>query len=157
VTKHLDHILDRIHRDEAINAPDEVIRSAKGLFRTRPQEAKTSVFKRLVASLQAELTPGQVAFGERSAGASQARQLLFDAGENAIDLRVNSTGSAIGIRGQILGDTTGTSVELSGPTNAVSAVDNAYGFEFADVQPGEYTLVIDAPDHQIVIEGLQLQ
>jgi len=158
VNNNLDHILDRIRNDHAVDAPDEVIRQAKGLFRTRPQEAKVSVFKRLVASLQAELAPNRAAFGERSGGAGQARQLLFEAGDNAIDLRVSGTGNTLSLRGQILGDgIEGAGVELSGPTTKACAVDESLGFEFAGIHPGEYTLVINTSDTQIVMEDLQLQ
>ena len=158
MNNHLDHILNRIHNDHAVDAPDEVVRQAKGLFRTRPGKATASVFKRLVASLQADLMPNRPAFGERSAGTGQSRQLLFEAGDNAIDLRVSRTGSTVGLKGQILGDdVVGASVDLTGPMTKASAVDNAFGFEFAGIQPGEYTLVISTTDTEIVLEDLQLQ
>jgi len=158
VNNNLDHILDRISRDNAVDAPEEVIRYAKGLFRTRPREATASVFKRLVASLQAELTPARAAFGERSAGTGQARQLLFEAGDHAIDLRVSTIAGGLSLRGQILGDELeGASVDLTGPTIQTVPVDESFGFEFAGIHPGEYTLVINTSDTQIVLEDLRLQ
>ena len=52
-----------------------------------------------------DLSPNKAAFGERSASATQVRQMLFGAGENSIDLRIieNEKG-LLTMHGQILGE-----------------------------------------------------
>ena len=125
---------------------------AKNLFRTRA--AEPSILQRIVAVLKADLAPNRAAFGERSAAGGAARQMLFDSGENAIDLRVTAVENGFDIRGQLLGGGfDGGSVQIG---DAVSAIDEMGGFRFESIAAGEYSMTVRGETSEIAIEGLKL-
>src|SRR5689334_9706084 len=102
--KNLQNIINLMERDDSIDAPADSIRWASNLFRTRAAEPKASLIQKLVAVFQMEIAPNRPAFGERSASASTARQVLYRAGDNAIDLRIEAAKTGFTVRGQILGE-----------------------------------------------------
>ena len=149
----LEHIISRMQSDRSVDAPADVLKYAKNLFRTRA--AEPSLLKRIVAVLKVDLAPNRAAFGERSAAGGAARQMLFDSGENAIDLRVTAADGGFEIRGQVLGGGFDDGTVLIG--NASSAIDKMGGFRFEAVAAGEYVLTVRGETSEIVIEGLILK
>src|SRR5688572_20874730 len=131
--KNLKKITELMRRDDSVDAPADSIRWASNLFRTRIAEAKPSIVRKLAAVLQIEIAPNKAAFGERSATASQVRQMLFQADENAIDLRIEPSETGFSVSGQILGEGfANASVTLSGETRGYKAAANEmseFGFE----------------------------
>lgn len=140
--------------DTAIDAPADLTQFAKGLYQTRVVESSPSLIQRIAAVLSVDLAPGRAAFGERSATGGTARQMLFEAGENAIDLRVTAKGKGFDIRGQILGDgfENGT-VEMAG---LKADIDANGGFVFNGIKTGEYSLTARAGAQEIFIEKMIL-
>jgi hypothetical protein len=154
----LEHIMYRMQTDGALDAPADAITFAKNLYRTRMTRPAATVVERIMAVLKVDLAPNRAAFGERSAGEGQDRQMLFDSGEAAIDLRVRATDKGFNIRGQVLG--TGFEngkIELLGPaTTARGSISKDSQFELADVPAGDYSMSIKADDKEIFIGQLVL-
>ncbi len=148
----LEHIISRMQSDRSVDAPADALKYARDLFRTRA--AEPSLLQRLVAVLKVDLAPNRAAFGERSAGGGAARQMLFDSGENALDLCVTAADDGFDIRGQVLGGGfDGGSVQIG---DSVSAIDEMGGFRFEAVAAGEYAMTVRGETSEIVIEGLKL-
>ena len=86
----LEEIINLMMKDDSADAPEDAVKWSKNLFRTRAAaEPKKSLVQKVLAILQMDLAPNKAAFGERSAGTAQERQMLFQAGEsNAVDLRI---------------------------------------------------------------------
>jgi hypothetical protein len=154
----LEHIIRRMAADRSEDAPADAIRYASNLFRSRATQARPSVLRKVLAALHVDLAPNKAAFGERSASGVQARQMLFDAGDNAIDLRVNVEGQKFHIRGQVLGSgIDGGEVELSHDgINVRAKIDENGGFTFAGLTAGEYSLTIQSSETELVIEKFTL-
>jgi hypothetical protein len=157
--KRLEHIIRRMTQDTSVDAPVDSRLYVKNLFRTRAVEPKTSAIRRLVAAITMELSPDRAAFGERSGSASATRQMLFEAGEAAVDLRIETAGIAFNIRGQILGDGFAVAeATLAGNGISISAtLDEIGGFRFTGVKAGEYNLTVTSSTDEIFIESLRLQ
>ena len=155
----MEHILRRMLDDKSVDAPADALKYAKDLFRSRAIERQPSAIRRLVAALSMDLAPNKPAFGERSGSAGQARQMLFEAGDAAVDLRITRTGNKYSIRGQVLGsDFAGAAAVLAaGSVRTEATLDDLSGFEFASVKKGEYALTLTAADAEIVIETLAIR
>jgi hypothetical protein len=109
--------------------------------------------------MQVDLAPNRAAFGERSATGSQGRQMLFDSGENAVDLRVTAVDGKFDMRGQILGDGfTNSGIEISNDKTSIRArTDEMSGFKISALPAGEYSLTVKGIDTEIFIEQLILK
>ena len=145
--------------DKAIDAPADVIKYAKDLYRTRVAEPRMSIVHRILAAVKMDLSPDRAAFGERSATGGQARQILLDAGQNAIDLRVMGSGKKFDLRGQVLGGGFENGViEISGPDSTHQAdLDAASEFELSGIPAGEYSLAIRNETAEIFVERIILK
>ena len=154
----LDHIIRRMAGDRSENAPADAIKYAKDLYRTRLAQTQPSMLRRILAVLQADLAPNKAAFGERSVAGGQARQMLFGAGDNAIDLRIKTSGEKFHIRGLILGSGfDGGEAKLTGADLSISSqIDANGGFTFAGLESGEYSLTIQSKEIEISIEKFTL-
>ena len=138
--------------DTATDAPADVLKYTKNLFRTRAIEPKVSAVRRVLAMIKMDLAPNRAAFGERSAAGAQARQMLFDAGDNAIDLRVTATENGFDVRGQVLGGGFENGTAVLAGSNAT--IDELGGFRFDGVAAGEYSLVLSNGTDEIAIEQI---
>jgi len=150
----LEHIIRRMQSDTAVDAPADSISYAKNLFRSRMTEPAKSVFERIMAVLSLDLAPDRAAFGERSTGEGQARQLLFNAGENAVDLRLKATDHGYEIRGQILGTgfENGTiDIVRSDSLSFTAAASDTSEFKATDIPAGEYALTVRGSEREIFI------
>ncbi len=140
--------------DKSSDAPQNAINWSKNIFRTRAASPKKSFVEKVFAVLQMDLSPNKAVFGERSASASNARQMLFEAGENSIDLRIKETGKGLEIHGQILGkgfaNATVKLGEFETKANEMSE------FKFTSVSNGKYDLNLQSGEREIVIEALDL-
>lgn len=148
-------IIRLMQHDESTDAPQDAIRWSKNIFRTRAAEPKKSFVHKLLAVLQMDLSPNKAAFGERSAGASAERQMLFEAGENGIDLRIKESENGFALKGQILGENFANSTVKLGDfetkTNELSE------FSFTDVPNGKYDLTLQSGETEITIENLEIK
>ncbi len=145
--------------DNSVDAPPDSLRYAKNLFRARAAEPKITVLERIAAVLRVDLAPGRVALGERSASSGQARQMLFESGSSAIDLRVTKTAKNFDIRGQILGGGfEKAAIELRCENETVATVaDEMSEFKLTGLPAGNYSLSIVSGDREIFVEKLTLQ
>lgn len=150
-----EQILRLMQRDDSADAPQDQLKWAKNLFAARSAVKSSSLVKRVMAVLQIDLSPGKAAFGERSAGAGQARQMLFDAGENSVDLRVKGVKGGFDIHGQILGDNLAGGEAKIG--DAAVEISETGEFRFKGLAAGTYTLTATGAETEITIEGLELK
>jgi len=151
----LEHIISRMQADRSVDAPADALKYVKNLFKTRAPEP--SLMTRIVAVLKVDLAPNRAAFGERSGG-GEARQMLFESGDNAVDIRIAVVDGGFDIRGQILGDgfaSGDAGVENSGFSTS-SVIDDIGGFRLSSIPAGEYSLTLRDGKSEIVIEGLKL-
>jgi hypothetical protein len=157
--KKLQNIIDLMQRDDSIDAPADSVRWASNLFRTRAAEPKTSIVKKLAAILQMEIAPNKPAFGERSASASQVRQMLFRADENAIDLRIEPVKKGFSLRGQILGEGfENAKVTVSDDTHTFETnASETSEFHFDNVPAGRYELVIRGNGVEISLKAIDIE
>ncbi len=145
--------------DRSADAPANSLKYARDLFRSRVAEPKASVVTRVLAALQMDLAPNRAAFGERSASGAGARQMLFDAGDNAVDLRIAPGKKGFDIRGQILGDGFKSGeVEISNDEITFKTkIADASGFNLKGVSAGQYGLTVRGNGLEIFIEKLILE
>ena len=151
----LEEIVNLMQRDESIDAPLDAIKWSKNLFRTRAAEPKKSLVQKVLAVLQMDLAPNKAAFGERSASAAQERQMLFEAGENGIDLRIRETEKGFAVKGQMLGENfAGCAVRLG---DLEAKANDLSEFSFANVPAGKYDLTLVSDETEITIENLEIK
>lgn len=135
------------------DAPAAWQQAAIALWAQHTQPATPGLRDRLaqaLAPLRASLRfdsaalPG-LALGMRSAS-TDARQLLFGAGEHDIDLRLSVEGESHRLAGQVLGPQASGSVELAAADGAAplrtATLDELGGFELAELPPGRYVLTL---------------
>ena len=156
--KILEQIIQRMQSDRAVDAPADALRYANNLYRTRLAEPKQSIIQRVIAVMKMDLAPNRAAFGERSAAGGQARQMLFESADNAVDLRITAAANGFDLRGQVLGDGfEQAEIVLSDGNNSVIAqVDDTGTFRLASISPGEYNLSIKGISSEIFIQSLTL-
>lgn len=141
--------------DRSEDAPQDAVKWAKNIFRAPAVESKRSFAQKVLAVLQMDLSPDKAAFGERSASAAEARQMLFGAGENSIDLRITKTEKdLLTIRGQILGEGFANSTVKLGEYE--TEANDLSEFKFTEIPAGNYDLIFQTDDAEIVIEDLNL-
>ena len=144
--------------DRTPDAPADTIKWAKDHFRTRVAEQPAGLLQRIKAAVTVNIAPGELAFGERSGNAGQARQMLFEAGENAIDLRITAIEDKFDVRGQILGvGFENAEIRLSGAANYTARADDMATFIFTDVAAGDYDVTVSGTRTEIVVEELTLR
>lgn len=152
--KTVEKIIYLMQTDRSVDAPQDAINWSKNIFRTRAIEPKKSFVEKIRAVLQMDLSPDKAVFGERSASSSQARQMLFEAGENSVDLRIKETKKGLEIHGQILGKGFENAKvkfgEFETETNELSE------FKFSGISNGKYDLNLKSGEKEIVIENLDL-
>lgn len=146
--------------DDAEAAPQSAVAYAINLFRQRAARTvpEPSRLRRVLAALSfdsAGLTP---AFGLRS-GATAARQLLYSAGENDLDVRVAATPEgAFVLSGQLLGPCGAGRVELVGADDSAEApLDERCEFVLPPVAAGTYTLRVSLAGAALEVPELELR
>ena len=154
----LNKITNLMQTDDSADAPADAIQWSKNLFRARAVQPKESFVQKVLAVLQMDLSPNKAVFGERSASVSQARQMLFTAGDNQIDLRISPVNKGFKVAGQILGEGfAGTEVKIFNENKKFTAKSNDLGeFAFEKISKGTYTLSIIFKDKEIVLENIEI-
>ncbi len=154
----IEKIIRLMQSDESTDAPADAIRWSKNLFRARSLEPQTSFARKVLAVLQTDLSPNRAAFGERSASVSAARQMLFSADENAVDLRISNTGKKLEMRGQILGEGFARcAIKLTGENASFETrADELSEFSFSEIPSGRYDLILRSGESEILVKSLEL-
>lgn len=151
--ENLKRIIHLMQTDDSADAPEHAVKWSKDIFRTRAAEPRRSMAERLTAVLKIDLVPGKTVFGERSATA-EARQMFFEAGRHAVDLRISGSASGSDVKGQILGDGFGNcTVKFGG--QSVRANEQSE-FELKGIAKGTYDLVLGTDELEILIEGIEI-
>ena len=149
----IEKIIHLIQTDDAADAPSDAVKWAKNIFRARVAQSKRSLVQKVLAVLRVDLSGGQTAFGERSS-ALQSRQMFFQAGENAIDLRIAKTDAGLNLQGQILGEGFADCVVRLGEFETIA---NELGeFGFAKIPSGKYDLTLLTAEREITAANLEL-
>lgn len=153
----IEEIIRLMQRDESADAPADSIQWVKNLFRTRAIVPEKSLTQKVLAVLQMELSPNRAVFGERSVS-STTRQMLFQAGDNGIDLRISKTKKGLSLQGQILGEGfADCAVKIAGENASFEVRANALNeFNFAEIPSGKYDLILQNDKNEITVEGLEL-
>lgn len=136
-----------------------VIESAVRAFRSRKSRLSTlsNSLRRVLAILNFDSMGIAPAFGVRS-GIPAARQLVFRAGPDEIDLRIEPQGQTWTLSGQILGQSqvSGRAV-LQGAQSTQTAVLNELGeFVLMSVRAGTYGLDISLATVRIEISDIKV-
>lgn len=159
----LERVVTLMRADATEDAPRDLIFNAVRLFDARrANDALPGRLRRLVASLTFDsLAPAQ-AFGVRSAAeTASARQMLFNAGEVEVDLRLNEGGAGWTIAGQVLGaceEETRAALHAEGGREVASAeLNDLCEFVLPPVPAGDYTLRLTVGGAEIEIPGLTLK
>lgn len=152
----INKITHLMQSDDSADAPEDAVRWSKNLFRSRAVKPKKSVVERMLAVLQIDLAPDKAAFGERSASVARARQMLFGAGANQIDLRIAPMNKAFRVTGQVLGaGFEGAEVKISDAEKTFTAKSNELSeFVFEKISKGTYTLTLQIRGKEIVIKNI---
>jgi hypothetical protein len=153
----LGQLINLMRTDKAEDAPRDVRANALALFAGRVASTKTGVVERLLAALSFDSTQLSPSYGLRS-GHAAARQLLYSAGENDLDLRIKPSGAEWVVSGQVLGQCSGGTVELHGEEyNAVAPLNDMCEFALPPVPSGRYTLRLRLSDIEVEVPGFELK
>jgi hypothetical protein len=154
----VEQTINLMRTDEATDAPRDVLASVMNMFRSRAVESEPSLVRRVLAALNFDSTTLAPAYGVRS-GQATARQMLYSAGENDVDVRVQLAGESWVVSGQVLGECDGGSVELMDGSVLVVAAELNELCEFAlpAVPSGSYKLRLRLNDVEVEIPELQLK
>lgn len=152
--KTAEKIIYLMQTDRSVDAPPDAVNWSKNIFRTRAAGSKKSFVRKVLAHLQLDLSPDKAVFGERSASSAKARQMLFEAGENSIDLRIEKAKMGLEIHGQILGEGFENAVVKLGDFE--TKTDDLSEFKFTGIPGGKYDLRLQTDEREILIENLDL-
>ena len=153
-TEVINRIIHLMQADDSTDAPPDAVKWSKNIFRNRVTAPKKSLLQRVSAVLQMDLSPNKAAFGERSASASQVRQMLFQAGETSIDLRIKQQENVFSVHGQILGeDFANAAIKLGDFETTANEVSE---FKLANIPNGTYNFSVQGSEKEIVFPGLEL-
>ncbi len=153
-----DHIVHRMQTDRSVDAPLSAIKYSKDLFKGKLTLARPSLLRRIAAVMNIDLASNRPAFGERSGSDDKVRQILFDAEEYAIDMRIKESENGFSLRGQVLGyGFENGSVELvSSSGSKTEKLDEFSEFDIIGLAAGEYSLVVRGSHSEIFVEKFSL-
>ena len=155
----LGNVMELMRTDTAADAPRDVLAFAIGVFNQDEKSREPSLLRRIVAALSFDSSSNLApAFGVRS-GHTAARQLLYSAEENDIDLRISAEGENWIVAGQVLGeDCAGGRIEIEGAGESAGAdLNELCEFTLPPVSAGSYTLRLRLGNAEVEIPGLELR
>jgi hypothetical protein len=152
----INKIVELMQTDDSADAPADSIQWTKNIFRARAVEPKKSFGRQILAVLQMDLAPDKAVFGERSASAAGARQMLFGAGDDRVDLRITKVNKQFTVAGQVLGeDFAGAEARLFSDEKSFTVKSNELSeFVFEKISKGKYTLSLIFKDKEILVENI---
>ncbi len=105
-----------------------------------------------------EIAPNKPAYGERSASTSTVRQILYSAGDNAIDIRIEKDKKGFTVRGQILGGGFAeATVRIAADNNTFEiTVDEAGEFRLDNIPAGSYEITIHNAEVEITLKAFDI-
>ena len=153
----LQRLIHLMQTDSAEDAPRDVIAQALNIFQQRAALSEPSVWRRIVAALSFDSLTAAPAFGMRS-GPASSRQLLFQAEDNDLDLRVSQQADYWVVSGQFLGSGCASGqVELRGDEERVTAdLNDLCEFTLPAVPAGTYRLQLRFEGTEVEVPQLEL-
>jgi hypothetical protein len=153
----LARLVGLMRTDKSVDAPRSAVAAAVNLFRSRAVAEKPALVQRLLAALSFDSLSSAPAFGVRSGAPAAARQLLYSAGDNDLDLRVSQSGEQWTVSGQVLGPCAGGRAELEGDGGRAAAeLNEQCEFTLSPLPTGSYTLRLRLSDVEIEIPEINL-
>jgi hypothetical protein len=152
-------VLFLMKADDSAPAPAVAKNWAVNLFRTRKAfQPKATVTQKILAVLQMDLLPEMV-FGERSASAAAVRQMLYQADDESLDLRIKETAEGFIINGQILGENweNGQIEIFNNDLSITEKLNKMAEFALPSVPAGEYNLRLQNGEKEILIEKIVIK
>lgn len=155
---HVERTIELMRTDASEDVPGYLIASAMRLFRKRAVGPATpSGLRRILAALSFDSEQRSLAFGVRAGQPAPARQLLFKAEDNDVDVRIKESGEGWIVSGQVFGECSGAEAELRGAIDVVRGqLNESCEFTFPAVSAGMYTLRLRLRDAEIEIPDLEL-
>lgn len=143
------------------DAPAYLVERAMNLFNAHIAEKAPSLLQRLHAVLQFDSWQMTPAWGLR-AGQSSARQIMFNAGEHDLDLRITPLGQSWVISGQVLGTGQHGQVTLkeindSANINLQAELNDLLEFTLPATAAGKYQLVLTLDNVEVIVPEFELQ
>lgn len=138
------------------NAPIDLVKYVKGIFRQRTAQRKPSTLSRIVAALTFDSLTAAPAYGVRSQAGG--RQLVYSAEDIDIDVRVSAEDEEWQIAGQVPGAfcTTGEVTLESDSFSATTKLSELCEFSFSPVPEGTYKLSVQLDDVTIETPPLEI-
>ncbi|MFL5807516.1 MAG: anti-sigma factor family protein [Roseiflexaceae bacterium] len=148
----LQRLIGLMRTDDSVDAPADLIARAVRVFHQRVAPLP----QRLVAMMRFDSARQPQGIGIRS-GFTGGRQLVFNAGDIDLDLRLSPVATGWVVSGQLLGSSQGGEVELHGPQGAARATLNQLcEFKLLPVEPGLYTLTLSLDGADLEITDLDI-
>ena len=151
-------LLQVMQQDESVDAPRDVLAYAINVYRQQSVKPQKTLVERMIAALTFDSFTGNPAFGLRS-GQAPARQLIYSAGDNDVDLRIERREqNQWAIAGQLLGQKcSGGEVTLRGENQwASAALNEQCEFTLPAVPAGEYALIVTLADIEIEVPRIEI-
>jgi anti-sigma factor RsiW len=153
----LRHLITRLQSAAEPNV--SVTERAVQMYRSRKSRPSNLLepLRRVMAVLHFDSNTMTPSFGVRS-GAPVARQLLFRAGANEIDLRIQPIGQMWTLSGQILGPSAASGNALLQDLQGVREVklSELSEFIFTSIPAGMYRLVVSLTDADIELADIRV-
>jgi hypothetical protein len=162
----LQQVIALMRTDQTEDAPHNAVAHAMNLFRTRKASveaasSKDSLGRRILAALSFDSLTVAPAHGVRSGEATAARQLLFSAGENDLDVRLTPAGETWVVSGQVLGNCRGGAIELESAEDdnvvAAATLNDVCEWTLPAVPTGSYRLRVRLGDTEVEVPELDLR
>lgn len=151
IAEELGSTIGLMRSDKMEDAPDYAIKFAFNIMPRKAIAETPSLLQKIAAALSFDSATFTPAYGVRSGATAKSRQLIFNADEMEIDLRVTQQGINWVISGQILGECENGWVELTGENAKVeSAINELCEFKLPPIKAGSYFL-------KLVIENLEIE
>lgn len=158
----LSQILDLTTTDESFDFPEDVIQWSVAQFKAAgaSEPTRMQIFAKLVFD---NLLPAQALEVRSTAPPAGTRQMLYNAGNYDVDIRIEQLPdmNSFHLIGQIMtAGNTGSQLEglvirLTGGASDAAAVTDARGmFHLRSIKPGEYDLIINVPEGDLVINAI---
>ena len=152
----LEHTIGLMRTDDTVEPPARVADAISHVFRPHTAPKPASLRQRIVATLRFDSAQVPLPQGTRS-GPIAERQLVYNAGEIKLDLRITPAGALWVVAGQVLGMRAPGQIELQGPTGTLhAALSDVNEFVLSPAPPDDYTLIVRMAEVEIVVAGLKV-
>jgi hypothetical protein len=153
---------ETVKGDHTTPPPASVLKRALDIPLTHPRPQQPGTWQRLVAALSFD-SHLQLS-SALTRGAAKERQMLFNAEQIDIDLKISSGRGSHDLLGQILGELQrGNAVSAfvslqnnSGQILRATETDSLGQFAFHEISSGVYDLIFDLQSQEIAVNGLEV-